>query len=93
MREGPPPPKRIPLVDDVLDWLSDKGGYTGFTEEQLRSGEDLREQVDMESFGEGTKVDNATTDAFVVFLVLLPLIVIFGAVKVFDLDTCWRGFC
>ena len=27
------------------------------------------------------------------FLVLLPLIVIFGAVKVFDLDTCWRGFC
>ena len=62
MREGPPP-KRIPLVDDVLDWLSDKGGYTGFTEEQLRSGEDLRE-VDMESFGEGTKVDNATTDAF-----------------------------
>ena len=89
MRE---PPKRIPLVDDVLDWLSDKGGYTGFTEEQLRSGEDLRD-VDMESFGEGTKVDNATTDAFVVFLVLLPLIVIFGAVKVFDLDTCWRGFC
>ena len=47
----------------------------------------------MESFGEGTKVDNATTDAFVVFLVLLPLIVIVGAVKVFDLDTCWRGFC
>ena len=37
--------------------------------------------------------DNATTDAFVIFLVLLPLIVIFGAVKVFDLDTCWRGFC
>ena len=90
MREAP---KRIPLVDDVLDWLSDKGGYTGFTEEQLRSGEDLREQVDMDSFGEGTKVDNATTDAFVIFLVLLPLIVIFGAVKVFDLDTCWRGFC
>ena len=60
MREGPPP-KRIPLVDDVLDWLSDKGGYTGFTEEQLRSGEDLR-NVDMESFGEGTKVDNATTE-------------------------------
>ena len=90
MRE---PPKRIPLVDDVLDWLSDKGGYTGFTEEQLRSGEDLRESTDMDSFGEGTKVDNATTDAFVIFLVLLPLIVIFGAVKVFDLDTCWRGFC
>ena len=90
MRE---PPKRIPLVDDVLDWLSDKGGYTGFTEEQLRSGEDLRESTDMESFGEGTKVDNATTDAFVIFLVLLPLIVIVGAVKVFDLDTCWRGFC
>ena len=85
--------KRILLVDDVLDWLSDKGGYTGFTEEQLRSGEDLREQVDMDSFGEGTKVDNATTDAFVIFLVLLPLIVIVGAVKVFDLDTCWRGFC
>ena len=84
---------RIPLVDDVLDWLTDKGGYTGFTEEQLRSGEDLRERVDMESFGEGTQVDNAATDFFIVALILLPFVAIVIATQVFGVSTCWRGFC
>ena len=89
MREGRRP-GRIPLVDDVLDWLSDKEQVHKVHRGSCAARGPARGRHEVLR---GTKVDNATTDAFVIFLVLLPLIVIVGAVKVFDLDTCWRSFC
>mmetsp|Transcript_43445 Transcript_43445/g.114837 ORF Transcript_43445/g.114837 Transcript_43445/m.114837 type:complete len:141 (+) Transcript_43445:21-443(+) len=61
--------------EDVLDYLTNMGGYTGFTEEELKSlqadGRELQ-QRDMEDFGKPTEgLNETTTSAFVILLILL----------------------
>ena len=70
----PPLMKRIPVIDDVLDYLTNMGGYTGFTEEELKGGEDLS-SVDMDAFGKDLETNDAVTSVFVVVLILVPFIV------------------
>ena len=65
---------RIPIVDDVLDYLTNKGGYTGFTEEQLKSGKSLTED-DVANFGKELETDETITTVFVLLLIATPFIV------------------
>ena len=68
LRMGPPPPPdptdggiitRIGRTwDDVLDYLTNMGGYTGFSEEQLKSGgakqveQNLADRTPLDDFGQ-----------------------------------------
>ena len=65
---------RIPIVDGVLDYLTNKGGYTGFTEEQLKSGKSLTED-DVANFGKELETDETITTVFVLLLIATPFIV------------------
>jgi hypothetical protein len=67
---------KIPIVDDVLDYLTNKGGYTGFTEGQLKSGQPLTEaDMSMVNFGKQRETDNTVTTIFVLLLLATPFIV------------------
>ena len=65
---------RVPIIDDVLDYLTNMGGYTGFTEEQLKSGESLTD-ADVEDFGKQRETDSTVTTIFVLLLIATPFIV------------------
>lgn len=65
---------RIPIVDDVLDYLTNKGGYIGFTEEQLKGDVPLTE-ADTENFGQELQENETVTTVFVIVLILVPFIV------------------
>ena len=65
------------IIDDVLDYLTDMGGYTGFTEEELKMGADLDAVSSSETFMRPKQEDaqtKATTDVFVALLIVVPLI-------------------
>ena len=68
------PLMRVPIVDDVLDYLTNMGGYTGFTEGQLK-GETPITAKDMENFGKETETDDTVTTVFVLVLIATPFIV------------------
>ena len=78
------------IIDDVLDYLTNMGGYTGFTEEELKggvgsTGVDLN-QKDMEAFGRQKPEDAATkqtTDVFVVLLIVTPILGLFAGIAIF----------
>ena len=84
----------IGIVDDVLDYLTNMGGYTGFTEEELKGGESL-DKKDMTDFGKQTEGvnDNLTTTLFVILLIAFPSILgiigvsIYGAPSLFTFAT------
>ena len=65
---------KIPVVDDVLDYLTNMGGYTGFSEDQLKSGLELT-NVDTQDFGKELETDDTVTTVFVFVLLLVPFIV------------------
>jgi hypothetical protein len=70
-------------VDDILDYLTNMGGYTGFTEDELKGGKSLNER-DMSEFGKPTEdLDENITTAFVVLLILFPSVLGLIAVKIF----------
>ena len=68
------PLMRIPIVDDVLDYLTNQGGYTGFTEAQLKGDRPLTE-ADTENFGKELATDDRVTTAFVLLLLATPFLV------------------
>ena len=72
--------KRIPVLDDVLDYLTNMGGYTGFSEDQLK-GDGPLSDVDTENFGVELETDDTVTTIFVVVLIMVPFIVGFIAFK------------
>ena len=60
------------------------GGYTGFTEEQLKGEASSLNEVDMERWGQPkTDIDENVTTAFVVILTLFPLVLGYIGIKVF----------
>ena len=61
-------------MDDVLDYLTNKGGYVGFTEEQLKGDRALTE-ADVENFGVELETDDTVTTVFVLLLIATPFIV------------------
>lgn len=65
---------KIPIVDDVLDYLTNMGGYTGFTEDQLKGGKQLT-QEDVKDFGVERETDETVTTIFVILLIATPFIV------------------
>ena len=71
--------KKIPILDDVLDYLTNMGGYTGFSEEQLKSGGDGLDSVDMDDFGRELETDDTVTTVFIIVFLFVPLIVGFIA--------------
>lgn len=74
----------VQIIDDILDYLTNMGGYTGFTEEMLKgdsAAADLN-QVDMTDFGKPKAQDetaNRTTDILVILLIVGPLLGLFAA--------------
>lgn len=72
------------IIDDILDYLTNMGGYTGFTEEMLKgdsAAADLN-KVDMTDFGRPKAQDdtaNRTTDILVILLIVGPLLGLFAA--------------
>lgn len=72
----------VRIVDDVLDYLTNMGGYTGFTEEELKgsageAGGRITERK-MESFGKAKEgIDETTTTVFVTLLILFPSALLF----------------
>ena len=74
------------IIDDVLDYLTDMGGYTGFTEEELKMGADLDAVSSSDKFMRPKEEDaqtKATTDVFVVLLIAVPLIGLGAAAAIF----------
>ena len=74
------------IIDDVLDYLTDMGGYTGFTEEELKMGADLDAVSSSDQFMRPKEEDaqtKATTDVFVVLLIAVPLIGLGAAAAIF----------
>jgi hypothetical protein len=67
--------KKIPVLDDVLDYLTNMGGYTGFSEQDLKEGGGRLDQVDMETFGKDIETNDAVTTVFVLVLIAVPFIV------------------
>ena len=65
---------KVPIVDDVLDYLTNMGGYTGFTEDQLKGDRQLTE-ADVENFGVERATDDTVTTVFVLLLIATPFIV------------------
>lgn len=65
---------RIPIVDDVLDYLTNMGGYVGFTEGQLKGDQPLT-KADSDNFGKVYETDDNVTTAFVLLLIATPFIV------------------
>ena len=67
---------RLPIVDDVLDYLTNMGGYTGFTEEELK-GDRVANLTnrDMSEFGVEAETDSTVTTVFVLLLIATPFIV------------------
>ena len=70
-------------VDDILDYLTNMGGYTGFTEDELKGGNVDLNRRDMSEFGRPTEVDNNVTTAFVIALIAFPSIVGLIAVSIY----------
>ena len=76
--------RRLPILDDVLDYLTNMGGYTGFSEEMLKGDVELSDStVNMDDFGKELETDDRVTTAFVLVLIAVPFIV--GAIA-FKLD-------
>ena len=72
------------VADDILDYLTNMGGYTGFTEQQLKGETSSLNEVDMERWGQPkTDIDENVTTAFVVILALFPLVLGYIGIKVF----------
>ena len=69
--------------EDVLDYLTNMGGYTGFTEEELKSGQAQLNEKDMKDFGRPSEVNNDVTTAFVLALIAFPSLVGFIGIKIF----------
>ena len=70
-------------VDDILDYLTNMGGYTGFTEDELKGGKSLNER-DMSDFGKPTEdLDDRVTTAFVILLIAFPSVLGLIAIKLF----------
>ena len=67
--------KRIPILDDVLDYLTNMGGYNGFTEEELKMGGDSLDRVDMDEFGRELETDDTVTTVFIIVFLFVPVIV------------------
>jgi hypothetical protein len=61
-------------IDDVVNYLTNMGGYTGFTEGQLK-GETALTDADVEDFGKQTATNDTVTTVFVLLLLATPLIV------------------
>lgn len=75
--------KRNPVleaVDDILTYLTNMGGYTGFTESDLKGDgsssappPELNQKTDLREFGERRAVTSESTiTAFVMLLILFP---------------------
>ena len=56
------------------DQLTNMGGYTGFTEDQLKGDQQLTE-ADVENFGVERATDDTVTTVFVLLLIATPFIV------------------
>lgn len=65
---------KIPVVDDVLDYLTNMGGYVGFTEDDLKGGKQLPLKVS-DDFGKERETDDTVTTVFVLLLIATPFIV------------------
>mmetsp|Transcript_6061 Transcript_6061/g.19973 ORF Transcript_6061/g.19973 Transcript_6061/m.19973 type:complete len:141 (+) Transcript_6061:29-451(+) len=83
-------------IDDVLTYLTNMGGYTGFTEADLKgdgsssSVSKLDSQTDLDKWGKKKEVSSeATTTAFVLLLIIFPsalgflFIQLYGAPAIF----------
>ena len=69
-------------VDDILDYLTNMGGYTGFTEDELKGGNIGNR--DMTDFGKPTEgIDENVTSAFVILLIAFPSILGLIAVSLY----------
>ena len=58
----------------MLADLTNKGGYTGFTEEQLKGSTPLTE-ADVADFGKEVETNDTVTTIFVLLLIATPFIV------------------
>ena len=78
-------------VDDVLDYLTNMGGYTGFTEEELKGGEGVAADLDnkdMDTFGQPTTgIDDNVTSGFVILLILFPSTLMFIGIQLFGVPS------
>jgi hypothetical protein len=83
----------IGVVDDILDFVSDLGGYNGFTEGELKGEEgdldvERLAERDMSSFGAPTEgLNDNVTSAFVVLLIIFPLAVLAIGINVFGVPS------
>uniref|UniRef100_A0A7S4BEP1 Uncharacterized protein n=1 Tax=Chrysotila carterae TaxID=13221 RepID=A0A7S4BEP1_CHRCT len=88
-----PPQEQKPFLlqalDDILDYLTNMGGYTGFTEEQLKGGESAQSgrrlsETDLEKFGQAKQgLNDSTINAFIATLIIFPLAALLLAAKIF----------
>jgi len=98
--EGGKPNPIVAVVDDVLTYLTNMGGYTGFTEADLKGDGssnapvELDSETDLENWGKPKKVTSeATTTAFVVLLITFPAVLgilfiqVYGAPALFTFAT------
>ena len=68
--------------EDVLDYLTNMGGYTGFTEGELKGGK--IDEARVESFGRPQgDASETTTTVFVSLLIALPISALFLAIALF----------
>ena len=72
----------------MLDYLTNMGGYTGFTEGQLKGdgASDELERQDISDFGQPTELGEggeATTTIFVLLLILFPSTLGIIGIKIF----------
>ena len=82
--------------EDILDYLTNQGGYTGFTEGELK-GDNAQSRLnerDMSTFGAPKEgLDENVTNVFVISLIALgPILLligisIFGAPQIFTFAT------
>ena len=79
------------IIDDVLDYLTNMGGYTGFTEEELKGGEGVAADLDnkdMDTFGQPTTgLDDNVTSGFVILLILFPSTLMFIGIQLFGVPS------
>ncbi len=86
-------------VDDVLDFLSDMGGYNGFTEAELRdfAADETADELDkrlaarsLDSFGEKVPTDERVTNAFVLLLIAFPLVSLYVGATVVGVPSLFK---
>lgn len=63
------------FVDEILDFLEGKGGYTGPTEQQLNGADDAELELLGSTFDEGPKnsTPTAISTGVIAFLVVMPI--------------------